>query len=205
MIVKVRNSRREIGNAVPNQNALEIDCRATFGGSDVVLVNDLAGEDGEVSPLTNKISHCEFAGGRPAYGVGFSGEMESPPRELGEGLEENSNECLDVLCSFFSGLYNFPVIRVRETNSDATVLLSTGDSDTMGRKPCDVRLVQEENVGFIVPAVRVPGSPVRREVTHIDIAWSKLHEKTHRARAPRTWLGFNDTNTNPGMKWLHLR
>ena len=51
---EVWDSRREISNTVPNQNALEIYRRATFCNSDSVLVNNLAGEDGKVSPLTNE-------------------------------------------------------------------------------------------------------------------------------------------------------
>ena len=66
---EVWDSRREISNAIPNQNALEIDRRATFCSSDSVLVNKLAGEDGEVSSLTNRVSSCELVGGRPTYGV----------------------------------------------------------------------------------------------------------------------------------------
>lgn len=54
--------------------------------------------------------------------------MERPSRELGKGLKEYGDEGLDVFRSVFGGLYNFAVIRVRETNPDATVLFSTGDT-----------------------------------------------------------------------------
>lgn len=57
MSCRVFNSRREIGNAVPDHNALEIDRGAAFSGGDGVLVNNLAGKDGKVSSLTNEISH----------------------------------------------------------------------------------------------------------------------------------------------------
>jgi hypothetical protein len=121
---RVRNSRREIGNAVSNQNALEIDRRATFGGSDNILVDHLASEDGKVPPLTNEISHLEFVRAGLAYGIGLSGKVERAPRELSEGLKEDGDEGLDVLGSVFGGLHNFAVIRIREANSNATRLLA---------------------------------------------------------------------------------
>lgn len=46
-----QNSRCVISNAVANQDALEIDRGATFGDSNDVLVNNLAGEDGKISAL----------------------------------------------------------------------------------------------------------------------------------------------------------
>ena len=70
--------------------------------------------------------------GDTAHSVGFSGEMEGSPRELGKCLKEDGNESLDVLRSIFGGLYNFPVIRVRKTDSDPTRIFSASGSDIIG-------------------------------------------------------------------------
>jgi len=100
----------------------------TFSGSDNVLVNHFAGEDGKVSPLTSKISLWESIGAGPAYGIGFSSKVERPPRELGKVLKEDGDEGMDVLCSVFGGTYNFAVIGVRETDSDPVRLRSISDT-----------------------------------------------------------------------------
>jgi len=54
--------------------------------------------------------------------------VERPPRELGEVLKEDGDEGIDILCSVFSGIYNFAVIGVRETDSDPVGLSSISDT-----------------------------------------------------------------------------
>ena len=44
--------------------------------------------------------------------------MEGPPGELGKCLKEDGDERLDVPRSILGCIYYFPVIRVRETDSD---------------------------------------------------------------------------------------
>ena len=55
--------------------------------------------------------------------------MEGPPRELGKRLKEDSDERLDVPRSVFGGLYDLPVIRVREADPNPTDILSASSSD----------------------------------------------------------------------------
>ena len=50
--------------------------------------------------------------------------MEGPPRELGKCLKKDSDKRLDVPRSIFSGLYDLPVIRVREADSNPTGILA---------------------------------------------------------------------------------
>lgn len=69
------------------------------------------------------------SGGEIAHGIGFSREMEGPPGELSKCLKEDGDECLDVPRSVFGSLYDFPVIRIRETDPDPTVIFSAGSCD----------------------------------------------------------------------------
>jgi len=101
-----------------------------------------------------------------AYGVEFSAKMDRSPRELGEGLKEDYDEGMDVLCGFFSGLYIF----ARETNFGATRLFSISD---MNGWLCNVReRVLSQLYGFqVVPL---------DETSFNVVARSKFYEKAHR-------------------------
>ena len=53
--------------------------------------------------------------------------MERSPGVLGECLKEDGDEGLDILRSVFGGLHNLTIIRIRETNSDATGSFNVSD------------------------------------------------------------------------------
>lgn len=107
--------------------------------------------------------------------------MKRPTRELWKGLEEDGDEGMNIFRSIFSGFYNFTEIRVREANPDTTELFSV--SGAVWAEVRDARLVQKENVSLVVPAVRVPGSSIGRNINHVNVARPEFHEKPHGARA----------------------
>lgn len=79
--------------------------------------------------------------------------MEVPSLELGEGIEEDSNECCDILSRVFCSSLNSPLIGVW---SICTWINTYYTLPILGKTPANVnRLVDENDICICVPGVGI--------------------------------------------------
>ena len=99
---ETRCSRRDVGDSVADEYALQVDRVAPRGSGNAILIIYVACKHRQVLPC-----------------VRLAGEMQRAPSELGERLEEDGDESVNVPCGIFCCFNGFAVVCIGEPNANS--------------------------------------------------------------------------------------